>query len=135
EHLPAGSEDDSPGFTAESPLYAAIRWLTFVGLIGAIGAVAYRIVLGRVTSHASDLGPRLQSTTERSAARLGLWMTAVLTIAAGLRFYAQSIALHGTGDAFEPERIRTLLSSTLWGWGWILQIAGAALAATGFALA
>jgi hypothetical protein len=52
-----------------------------------------------------------------------------------LRLHAQSFALHGGARGLEPALVGTMLTRTLWGWGWLLQAAGTALALAGFAAA
>ncbi len=122
------------GFDAESPLYVVIRWLTFLGLVGVLGAVAFRLVLWgvhrqdtRFDAFAAEAGAR--------AARLGLWMVGLVAVAALLRLYAQSYALHGGAQALQPRLLGTMLGRTLWGWGWLLQAVGTVVAAAGFLLA
>lgn len=129
--LPAGE-----GFDAESPLYVLVRWLTYLALAGVIGATAFRFAvlpLARLQGYPGVdhlLGP-----AAARAARLGLAAAALAGIAAVLRLYAQSYALHGGARALEPALVGTMLTRTLWGWGWLLQAAGTALAAGGFAAA
>ncbi|HEU0298767.1 MAG TPA: copper resistance protein CopC [Longimicrobium sp.] len=129
--LPEGS-----GFDAESPRYAAVRWLTFVGLLGVIGAVAFRLaVLPLVRRQRTEPALAILAPAAGRAARVGLAAAAVLALAGVLRLYAQSYALHGAEGALEPELVGTMLSRTVWGWGWLLQAAGTALVVAGFALA
>ena len=128
--LPAG-----PGFDAESPLYAAVRWLTFLGLLGVIGAVAFRwVVLPLAQRQGTPETQMLQETASRRAAGLGLGFAVLLAGAALLRLYAQSYALHGSTSALNPGLVGTLLLQTTWGWGWLLQAAGTTLSLVGFAL-
>lgn len=136
EPIPAASSGaGSSGFDAESPVYAAIRWLTFAGLLSVIGAVAFRVlVLGRaIGSHPADvaLGP----LAARGAARLGVIASAALLLALALRLGAQSVALHGAAEAAQADRLARMVGGTVWGWGWIAQAAGTALALAGFLLA
>ncbi|HEX5870384.1 MAG TPA: copper resistance protein CopC, partial [Longimicrobium sp.] len=129
--LPAGE-----GFDAESPLYVLVRWLTYLALAGVIGATAFRFAvlpLARLQGYPGVdhlLGP-----AAARAARLGLAAAALAGLAAVLRLYAQSYALHGGGRALEPALVGTMLTRTLWGWGWLLQAVGTALALAGFAAA
>lgn len=135
-HHRATSLPEGPGFDAESPLYAAVRWLTFLGLLGVIGAAAFRFaVLPLVRRQGTLPGLAVLRPAAGRAARLGLAAAAVLAVAGVLRLYAQSYALHGAEDALDPALVATMLSRTVWGWGWLLQAAGTALALVGFALA
>jgi len=66
---------------------------------------------------------------------MGLVAIGVLAVALLLRLYAQSYALHGPREALDPDLIGTMLSRTLWGWGWLLQLAGTLFALGGLLLA
>lgn len=124
------------GFSAESPLYAAVRWLTFMGLLGVIGVVAFRLVVLWLMCRKWDpVGRAIVRPAASRAARLGLGAVALLAIALLLRLYAQSYALHGGDQALNSELIGTLLSRTTWGWGWLLQAAGTLAALAGFFMA
>lgn len=129
--LPSGE-----GFDAESPLYVLVRWLTYLALTGVIGATAFRFAVLPLTRRQGFWGvdPLLGPAAAR-AARLGLAAAALAAIAALLRLYAQSFALHGGARALEPALVGTMLTRTLWGWGWLLQAVGTALALAGFAAA
>ena len=127
-HHEAASFPEGPGFDAESPLYAAIRWLTFVALLGVCGAVAFRLVLLLAARQHNPACDTILKPAARRAAYIGVWSSAALLFAAVLRLVAQSTALHGVANAFAPGLVGTLLTRTLWGWGWLLQV-GASLAA------
>lgn len=122
------------GFDAESPLYVTVRWLTFLGLVGVLGVIAFRLVLWGVHRQGPQFDSSFVAPAATHAARLGLWMVGVVALAAVLRLYAQSYALHGGAAALEPRLLGTMLGRTLWGWGWLLQAAGTTVAAAGFLL-
>ncbi len=69
------------------------------------------------------------------AARLGVWFTLLLVVATAVRLYAQSYAMHGVENALAASGISTMLSRTVWGWGWMLQAGAALVALAGFVLA
>jgi putative copper export protein/methionine-rich copper-binding protein CopC len=121
-------------FDASSPLFAAVRWLTFVGLLGAIGAVAFRLVVvpSAARRSGSAVAPLLDDANRR-AARIGVWMAGTLGVAAILRLGAQSAALLGPERVSDTELLGTLLLGTTWGWGWLLQAIGVLVAMVGFA--
>jgi copper transport protein len=136
EHHPAPTFPTNASFGAESPMYAGVRWLTFLGLLGVIGVVAFRLlVLPLAERRHKAHGLALLRPASDRAARLGLAMTALVGAAALLRLYAQSYALHGGDDALTLALIGTMVTRTTWGWGWILQAIGVALALVGFVLA
>lgn len=119
------------GFDAGSPAYAAIRWLGFIGLLGVVGAVSFRLIvlpLARIRQPA--LGEWLLAPAAARAALLGLGLAALLCLAAVLRLAAQSYALHGE-IAPHPT---ALLLHTGWGTAWLVQALGAVLALVGFGM-
>lgn len=140
--VPAPSAMRSRGFPttssfgAESPMYAAVRWLNFVGLLGVIGTVAFRFFVLGVLQRAKDPNARSIIAPATSAAiRVGTGMAAMLLAALTLRLIAQSYAVFGTDGAWDPSRIASLLSASIWGWGWLLQAMGILIAFGGFVLA
>lgn len=124
----------SSGFSADSPLYAAIRWGTFMALLGVIGAIAFRIVLKIMALQRAPAGAAISAEASSRAAALGLVIAVGLLALGGIRLIAQSFALHG-GDAFDTTLIATMLTRTGWGTGWLLQLLGTAVVLTGFMLA
>lgn len=134
-HHPAASMPEGEGFGVESPLYVAVRWLGFGAMLVLVGAVAFRwLILPRVHHDEGVDAAVLRGTSEAGAARAGLAAAVVLGVAAVLRLLAQSVALHGAGDAFDPFLVGTMLTHTTWGWAWLLQAAGVAVAVLAFRL-
>ncbi len=122
------------GFDAASAGYVIVRWLQFTALLAAIGAVVFSFaVLGRLrrTETQGDIIPAMRSR----AAAVGFWASVSLLGVVFLRLYAQSLAMHGPGEALSGTFIATMLMNTVWGWGWMLQVSAAMLAITAFALA
>jgi putative copper export protein/methionine-rich copper-binding protein CopC len=135
-HHDAVSLPTGGGFDAESPLYVLVRWLTYLGLACVIGTVAFRFaVLPMVRRQAYPGAEALLGPAAARAARLGVAAAVLVGMAAVMRLYAQSYALHGGARALEPALVGTMLTRTLWGWGWLLQAAGTALALLGFVAA
>lgn len=122
-------------FSAESPGYALIRWLSFIAILGVVGAVAFRLVLSIVRWQASPAGELLLSPAARRAAGLGAVMAAASLVLAAARMIAQSVALHGAASAFDAMLVSTMLTRTIWGSGWILQVVASLIALAGFWLA
>lgn len=129
-----GSLAAASAFDAESPLYAAVRWVGFLALLGTLGAIAFRGVLWSLRRQSPGT-EGLVRPAARAGARLGLWMAAALLVAAVLRLVAQSAALHGPADALRPELVARMVANTGWGLAWILQVVAALLALAGFAAA
>ena len=127
-------------FDAESPLYVLIRWIQFVGLLIAIGAVTFHsFVLAGIrrdpTSEGEAHEPAVLADVEGRAASIGLAASVALAIMLVLRLAAQGYAMHGSDGAFNPTLIGTMVSRTMWGWGWLLQLVGVCFAAAGFRMA
>ncbi|MEX2154213.1 MAG: CopD family protein [Gemmatimonadaceae bacterium] len=135
-HHPPTSIPDNPdpaAFDAQSPLFAAIRWLTFLAAFGIVGAAAFRYaVIARVNLVGSAAGLAVVEPALSRAAGIGLAATGLLLVVAIARLYAQSLAMHGPGEALHGEVVATMLSATLWGRAWVLQILGAGLGLVGF---
>ncbi|MFL5537534.1 MAG: copper resistance CopC/CopD family protein [Longimicrobiaceae bacterium] len=131
-HHPAASEDEE-GFGVGSPLYVAVRWLSFAALLVVVGAVAFRwAVLPRVHVEDGADAAVLRGASEAGAARAGLTAAGVLGLAAVLRLFAQSYALHGAEDALDAALVGTMVTHTLWGWAWLLQAGAVVLALLAF---
>lgn len=114
-------------FGVSSPAYVAIRWFTFLCLIGLIGCVAFRLlVLGPVARRGGEAAAVVAPAIERARV-IGLALGLALLVAGGLRLVAQVHALGG----FEGALVRNLLVGTAWGRGWILQVAATVLALIG----
>ncbi len=124
EHHPAATFPAGSDFDAESPLYAAVRWLTFAGLLGIIGVVAFRLLVLRLFErNRATMDDALVAPAAARARYVGLAALGVLGAALLLRLYAQSYALHGPAQALDAALMETMLRRTIWGWGWLLQLA------------
>lgn len=132
EHHDPVTMPGGEGFAAESPLYVAIRWLTFTGILTVLGAVAFHhLVLGFLRRQHDSDAPFFAPASAR-AATLGLWAAFTLGILTLLRLYAQSYALHGARQALNGALIGSMLGRTMWGWGWLLQVAAVVTAVLAF---
>lgn len=131
EHHPAPQALEGPRFDAESPLYVAVRWLTFAGLLGIIGITAFRVLVLSLLRRARAVTEDFFAHAASGAARLGLAVAVLLVVAALLRLYAQSYALHGAEAALDAGRIGVMLTRTTWGGGWLLQAAATLIALVG----
>lgn len=138
-HHPPTSIPDNPdpgAFDAGSPAFVAIRWLTFVLAFGILGGVAFRYaVVGRMSAAGGTAGLSLIEPALLRAAGVGVIAATLLVIVGVARLYAQSVAMHGAGEALNGEVLRTMVTATLWGRAWMLQILGAVLALAGFFVA
>jgi copper transport protein len=125
----------SSAFAPDAPLYDAIRWLEYVGLVGLIGVAVFRIVVVPIARRSLDasmhaaLGPL---STSVAAAGMLLGVLLVVAIIARLGAQAASLSIDAT---MHTSEMRGVLFGTTWGTGWMLQIAGAVLALAGLARA
>lgn len=130
-HDPA-SMPQGATFGVESPAYVAIRALLYLGLLMAIGAVAFQAAVLRLLQRRRGAGNAMATSARHGAARIGMLGTVLVGVAAVLRLGAQSYAMHPPGASFDPQLVRAMLTETVWGRGWLLQIAGTLAAAAGF---
>ncbi|MDQ3949955.1 MAG: CopD family protein [Gemmatimonadota bacterium] len=134
EHHSAVSLPNGEGFGAGSPVYVAIRWLGFAALLVVLGAVAfYWVVLGVLRRRAPPdrTNAFVPLATTRSAT-LGAAASLVLALTAIARLLAQSYAMHGAAGMLDTGLVGSMVSSTVWGWGWLLQVAAVTVAFAGF---
>ncbi|HEX6630629.1 MAG TPA: CopD family protein, partial [Gemmatimonadaceae bacterium] len=120
-------------FDAESPLYAAVRWLGFVAVLTITGVVGFGLLVLPNARTARRLPASLGDGAVGRLRTLGLLAGGTLLVAAGLRLVAQSAALHGAAAALHPSLVAELVTGTLWGTAWLVQVAAALLALVGFA--
>lgn len=121
-------------FGAGSPGYAAVRALQFMSLLVVLGALAFSWVVLALFQR-TETDHTIVASMRRRAATVGLWAGAALLVSAALRLYAQSLAMHGPGEALDPLYVAAMVVRTVWGWGWLTQFIGALIAITGFAMA
>lgn len=120
------------GFGVESPIYVVIRWLQFLSIIVIIGAVAFRqLVLSFLKRKEEPDSPMIPDAA-RNAARWGQKAAALLLLVTVARLVAQSYMMHGGMGGVAPSMMGSMLTRTLWGRGWLLQLAGVAIAGFGF---
>lgn len=120
---------DADAFDAGSPLFVVVRWFTFIAVFGIIGGVAFRYaVAGRMSRHGDAAGLAvIEPALSRAAAIIVI--AAVLLLVAGIaRLYAQSVAMHGPRDALDVGIVASMITMTLWGRAWLLQMLAAVLA-------
>jgi putative copper export protein len=121
-------------FGASSPVYAAVRWVTFVALLGTIGTWTFiALVLGLVRRRGGGSSAVVQPALDR-AGRLARPLGLLLVVALIARLFAQTVALFGLGSAADPARLGALLTGTLWGAGWTIQALATMVVIAGFGL-
>ena len=129
------SMPEGNGFGSESTAYVVIRWLQFIGLLLAIGAVSFRFfvigALRRASDEQADVAPVIAGA-ERRAADIGWIATGLLAITLLLRLGAQSYAMHGAADVFDVGLVAQMVQRTTWGWGWLVQLVGVLCAGAAF---
>ena len=136
-HHDVTSMPEGNGFGAESPLYVVIRWLQFIALLLAIGAVAFHsFVLAFIRRDPASAGEaheaEMLGAAESRAASIGRGAVLALGLTLLLRLLAQGVAMHGAGSALDLGLLGPMIVRTTWGIGWLLQLAGVVVAAFGF---
>jgi copper transport protein len=118
----------SPAFADDTmaPLATLLRWITLVGVIIAVGCVAFITLIARRLERTMDPDVRQSYLPPllNGADRLGLVASAGLVASGFLRLGTQA-AVIGEGS------VRAL--TTTWGTAWLLHMLGAVAAAAGFA--
>lgn len=118
---------------ASSARFAATRWAELVALLAVLGALGFRFGVARRLHAAAD--ERLSRDTLDGVRRVALGALLLLFLAALSRLTAESVALEGAANAYTSSAIRALLLGTVWGHGWLVELAGVIVAAIGLALA
>jgi len=114
---------DAQGFDIGSPLYVVIRWLGFMAMLALVGSV----VLARwITPRAAAGRPGIARRVGMQAAAVLRLAAALLVIHAACRLAAQVAALRGNPPM--PVDVRGILTTTVWGWAWLFEVAGAIVA-------
>jgi copper transport protein len=107
----------------------AVRWMEFVALLTVLGALGFRHGV------LPPLAARGVSTADAAdrARRLGQSVLVLYAIAALMRLYDTSRAMHGA-DALSPAVLASHIGGTTWGIGWLLGALGAALVFAGWVI-
>jgi copper transport protein len=124
-----------PGeFDARSPAYTAIRWFTYVGILGVVGAWVFQVgVVPTVSRHYTDRDASGALERALASTRFGaIGSAALLLVAAMLRLIAQIRAVFGE-VTLDATTISPLLDGTAWGHGWTAQVV-ATVATLGIAI-
>jgi copper transport protein len=133
-HHQVATDTVGASFDASSPLYVAIRWVEFVGLLIVFGAVSFSaFVLSKLSRMKRPRAYTIAWTRQRVAYG-GQVATALVGVAALLRLWAQTHAMHGD-RALDMSLLGAMIFHTVWGWAWITQLLGVVIAVVGFALA
>jgi len=124
---------DQNGFDAGSPLFIALRWVMYLGLLGIIGSVVFQgIVLALVRRRGGEAGQRLAEAVRARAGGAGRAAAVVLLLSVPGRLVAQSVAMHGPAASIDASLVTGMLAHTMWGWSWLAQLGAGILALVGF---
>ncbi len=119
-------QDEGRPIDPRSPLYAGIRWMTFVSLIGMIGSVVFRGGVLPLLRRRLEVAAPFAVEAARKASGVGIAAALLLVVAGIARLWAQTAALHSPAVATSPTALAATLGLQPWGAGWWLQM-GAAL--------
>ena len=138
-HAMDGGADAELG--AETPAYVAVRWVSFVALLGLVGVVAFRWIVWPAASRRAESNARgdalraIERQAIRRVAWLGLVAGAVLLVAAITRLYVQSYTMHGAAQALSGSMLGTMITATTWGAAWLAQVVAALVTVVALAAA
>lgn len=120
--MPAQAEAEPTGFHVRSPVFVAIRWLSYLALAGMFGATAFlAVLLPAVARRAPDWrGPDLEAAWR--ARRWGVLAAVGFLLAAVARLVAQGTALAGP-LAVDMDVLNAIVLESAWGYAWIVQVA------------
>lgn len=117
-------ETSSP---AAAPLAVALRWLSFLGLLGMVGAMAFRALALRPAGDDAAFTEVL-ARAANGARRVGALAALLFVATLPFRLWVQTAALSAPGEPFTAAQFSALLASP-WGWGWLIALTGAGLVA------
>jgi copper transport protein len=135
--IPSASNDTAHARHQQAPAaeasrdhseYRSARWLEFVALLTVLGVLGFR---HGVLPPLAARGVPTADAADR-ARRLGQNVLVLYAIAAVVRLYTESVALHGAEEALGAGVVIPLLTATVWGLGWILGVFGAMLVLVGW---
>lgn len=106
------------------------RWLTFIATLLIAGACAVGLLIIR----RANIDDAMRRTIARESALVGIGASLLLIPASLLRLADQVMALRSPGDPLIAG-LRVLLTSTMWGTGFLSQGSALLVAATGLTLA
>jgi copper transport protein len=110
--------------------YRTARWIEFVALLTVLGALGFR---HGVLPPLAARGVPTADAADR-ARRLGQSVLPLYAIATLVRLYTESAALNTPTDALDPGVLVPMLTSTIWGIGWLLGALGALFLLAGWAI-
>jgi putative copper export protein len=103
--------------------YRVVRWIEFVALLTALGVLGFR---HGVLPPLAARGVPTADAADR-ARRFGLGAVVLYLIAALVRLYTESVAVHGVEHALDAAELMPMVTTTTWGFGWLLGAIGAVL--------
>jgi copper transport protein len=124
---PAQTSDEGNSASVSNSL---ARAFSFIGLLGLIGAVAFRtIVLPGTRGISADIVTNMQAR----AALVGMWSSVLVIIAACARIFLESRMIAATIPAGQSMSTSGMLSHTTWGFALLSQAVLAVIALVAFA--
>jgi putative copper export protein/methionine-rich copper-binding protein CopC len=124
---------DASSFDENSVLYVVIRWAQFAALLLLIGAMSFR---WWILPHAGvAFAEPARQALAAGAAAMGSWGAWLLAETAIARLLAQSATLHGANHMADPVVLGPLVTRTLWGDAWLLEIVAAIVAIVALGMA
>jgi copper transport protein len=108
---------------AGGPVSSAVRFMHYLALLSLLGGLAFHYgVIGRMRRD-PRVAERVGHAGQRNVSLITA-ATALLAVVVVARLWAQSAQLHGFERAWNRDNIGVMLSHTIWGQAWLLQVAG-----------
>lgn len=115
--------DTNPEAASAEGEQAATAWVADIALLTEVGAIVFVLVVLRALRGVGHELPNAAEASRRLAqAALVLVFMAMLS-----RLYVESALVNGPRFALDRDALRTLLSATTWGNGWLVGAAGAVI--------
>ena len=126
-----GTEAGEEEGNAASPANSVARALLFTALLAVIGVVAFRVL---VVPRARTVTSQMCERMARRAAALGLLGSAVVILVALARLYFE-MRMMSSMQMMQEAHLNQIVTQTLWGNAFMIQVAAAIVALAAFALA
>lgn len=110
--------------------YRTVRWIEFVALLTVLGVLGFR---HGVLPPLAARGVPTADAADR-ARRLGQSAIFLYAVAAAIRLYTESVAVHGPESALDSGTLVPMVTTTTWGIGWLAGVTGAAFLLLGWTI-
>ena len=130
---PEAIEEARPTLASAGPISTIARFLHYLALLSLLGTLAFHYgVVGRM--HRDPRVAARADAARRRTASLLTWATVLLAIVVPIRLWVQSAQLHGVERSLDLQSIGVMLTHTIPGQAWVLQVIGLVVLVVGLIL-